>query len=76
MKIALVCVALAWGGFHHYIVRPRLEKRGDGFANRVGKSLLGESLVGMAVLLAAAVLVDSKPPTQPVKQPPAKALRR
>jgi copper transport protein len=76
VKIALVCVALAWGGFHHFIVGPRLAKRGDVFANRVGRSLLGESLVGMAVLLAAAVLVDSKPPTQPLKQPPAKALRR
>ena len=33
---------------------------------RVGRSLAGESLVGVAVLLAAAVLVDSKPPPRPV----------
>jgi copper transport protein len=76
VKIALVCVALAWGGFHHQFVRPRLERAGPAFANRVGRSLLGESLVGMAVLLAAAVLVDSKPPPQPVQQPPARALQR
>ena len=70
VKIALVLVALAWGGFHHFIVRPRLERGSDRFAKRVGRSLLGESIVGMAVLLAAAVLVDSKPPVQPLKQPP------
>jgi len=28
---------------------------------------MGESAVGMAILLAAAVLVDSKPPPQPVQ---------
>jgi putative copper export protein len=76
VKIALVGLALAWGGFHHSIVGPRLANASEGFATRVGKSLLGESLVGMAVLLAAAVLVDSKPPPQPVKQPPARALHR
>ncbi len=76
VKIALVSVALAWGGVHHFFVRPRLEKAGDAFGNRVGRSLLGESLVGMAVLLVAAVLVDSKPPPQPIKQPPAQAVRR
>jgi copper transport protein len=76
VKIALVCVALVWGGVHHFFVRPRLEQASDGFANRVGRSLLGESLVGMAVLLAAAVLVDSKPPPQPLHQPTTQALRR
>jgi putative copper export protein len=82
VKIALVGVALAWGGVHHFLVRPRLERQSlekgsDGFGNRVGRSLLGESLVGMAVLLVAAVLVDSKPPPQPLKQPPAtQAVRR
>jgi hypothetical protein len=30
---------------------------------------MGESAVGMAILLAAAVLVDSKPPPRPLKQP-------
>ena len=76
LKIALVGIALAWGGAHHFIVRPRLEQASDRFAGRVGRSLLGESLVGMAVLLAAAVLVDSKPPPQPLKEPPARALHR
>ena len=76
VKIALVSVALAWGGVHHFLVRPRLAKASDGFAARVGRSLLGESLVGMAVLLAAAVLVDSKPPPQPLQQPPARAVSR
>jgi hypothetical protein len=33
--------------------------------------LLGESMVGMAVLLAAAVLVDAKPPVPPAPTPPA-----
>ena len=65
MKIALVGLALPWGGFHHFVVGPRLDRADDGFLNRVGRSLVGESLVGVAVLLVAAVLVDSKPPPRP-----------
>ncbi len=66
VKISLVGVALMWGAFHHFVVRPRLE-RGEGgpFMTRVGRSLIGESMVGVAVLLLAAVLVDSKPPPRP-----------
>jgi copper transport protein len=60
VKIGLVCVALAWGGFHHMIVRPRLE-RGE-TPPGVGRSLLGESAVALAVLFAAAVLVNGAPP--------------
>jgi copper transport protein len=60
VKIGLVLVALAWGGFHHTFVRPRLE-RGQ-VPPGVGKSLLGESAVAMAVLFAAAVLVNGAPP--------------
>ena len=60
VKIGLVLVALAWGGFHHTFVRPRLE-RGER-APGVGRSLLAESGVAMAVLLAAAVLVNGAPP--------------
>jgi copper transport protein len=60
VKIALVCVALAWGGFHHTFVRPRLE-RGE-TPPGVGRSLLGESVVALAVLFAAAVLVNGAPP--------------
>jgi copper transport protein len=60
VKIGLVLVALAWGGIHHMFVRPRLE-RGES-PSGVGRSLLGESAVAMAVLLAAAVLVNGAPP--------------
>jgi copper transport protein len=67
VKLALVAVALAWGGAHHFLVRPRLERGGGGGGIR--RSLLGEGAVAMSVLLAAAVLVDSKPPPQPAKQP-------
>jgi copper transport protein len=76
VKLLLVAVALAWGAFHHFVVRPSLARAGDGFLARVGGSLAGESLVGVAVLLAAAVLVDSKPPPRPAGSPPAQALRR
>jgi len=37
----------------------------------LSRSLVGEAAVGMAVLLAAAVLVDAKPPAQPGPTPPA-----
>ena len=60
VKLALVLLALAWGGAHHALVRPRLE-RGD-TPGGVGASLVGESTVAMAVLLAAAVLVNGSPP--------------
>jgi copper transport protein len=60
VKIGLVLLALAWGGIHHTFVRPRLE-RGES-PRGVGRSLLGESAVAMAVLLAAAVLVNGAPP--------------
>ena len=60
VKIGLVLVALSWGGMHHLVVRPRLE-RGDGVRG-VGGSLLAETTVAMAVLLAAAVLVNGAPP--------------
>jgi putative copper export protein len=76
VKLSLVFVALAWGGFHHFVVRPALDRASDGFLARVGRSLAGESLVGMAVLLAAAVLVDSKPPPRPVSPPPVQAAQR
>ena len=59
-KIGLVLVALAWGGIHHTFVRPRLE-RGE-TPPGVGRSLLGESVVALAVLFAAAVLVNGAPP--------------
>jgi len=68
VKLCLVSIALAWGGLHH-LVGGRLVERGHPLANKLSRSLLGEASVGMAVLLAAAVLVDSKPPPQPAPQP-------
>jgi copper transport protein len=62
VKICLVAAAVAWGAVHHFLVRPRLASAGQGTLGRVGRSLVGESLVGIAVLLAAAILVDSAPP--------------
>jgi len=65
VKVGLVLFALSWGGMHHMIVRPRLE-RGDR-VHGVGVSLLAETSVAIAVLLAAAVLVNGAPP--PVESP-------
>ena len=65
VKISLVAVVLAWGAVHHFFVRPRLARAGDGFAARVGRSLIGEMSVALAILLVAAVLTDSRPPPQP-----------
>jgi copper transport protein len=68
VKLGLVSLALLWGAAHHFLVRPKLERGAPLFA-RLPRSLAGESAVGMAILLAAAVLVDSKPPPQPLKVP-------
>ena len=54
VKLALVALALAWGAVHNLVPRAR-----------IARSIAGETAVGVAVLLAAAVLVDSKPPPQP-----------
>ena len=59
LKVAIVLLALAWGGFHHTFVRPRLEA---GDQPRVRASLLGESGVALAVLLVAAMLTNGSPP--------------
>jgi copper transport protein len=67
VKLALVSLALLWGAAHHFLVRPRLE-RGAPLFTGLPRSLAGESAVGMAILLAAAVLVDSKPPPRPVQK--------
>lgn len=65
VKLGLVFLALSWGGMHHLVVRPRLE-RGER-VHAVRWSLLAESSVAVAVLLAAAVLVNGSPP--PVETP-------
>jgi putative copper export protein len=67
VKLALVCVALSWGAVHHFFVAPVLARGGS--VTRLSRSMLGESMVGMAILLVAAILVDSKPPPQPSPQP-------
>ena len=76
VKLGLVCLALAWGAAHHFIAVPRIER--DGVVARLSRSIVGESAVAMAVLLAAAILTDSKPPPQPApaKVPVAAALSR
>jgi copper transport protein len=73
VKLGLVALALAWGGLHRLIAVPEIARGGDQLFARLPRSLLGESMAGMAVLLAAAVLVDSKPPPRPVT-PPAQAV--
>ncbi len=60
VKLAIVCVALSWGAAHHFVVGPRLE-RGD-TPGALRRSLIGESMVAMLVLLVAAVLVNERPP--------------
>jgi copper transport protein len=60
LKIGIVVLALAWGAVHHVVVRPRLER--GRIPAGVGRSLVGESAVAMAVLLVAAVLVNGSPP--------------
>ena len=64
LKLALVGLALVWGGAHHVLVRPRLERGVEPPGGRVGRSLIGESLVGVAVLLVAGVLVNTAPPDE------------
>jgi copper transport protein len=68
LKVAIVLLALAWGGFHHTFVRPRLEAGGQ---PRVRASLVGESAVAIVVLLAAAMLTNGSPPPVEESPPPA-----
>jgi putative copper export protein len=75
VKIGLVGLALLWGAFHHFVIAPALQRADAGFLSRLGRSLAGESLVGVAVLLVAAVLVDSKPPPRPSNAPTVQAVR-
>ena len=66
LKLTLVAGALSWGAVHHFLVRPALERDpASGLRPRLRRSLVGESAVGMAILLATAVLVNTKPPPRP-----------
>jgi copper transport protein len=69
VKLGLVSLALTWGAAHHFVARPAVERGGGPVFARLRRSLAAESAVGMAILLAAAVLVDSKPPARPASQP-------
>jgi copper transport protein len=63
VKIGLVGVALLWGAFHHFVARPALLTDGPSrWPGRLGRTLVGEASIAMAILLLAAILVDSKPP--------------
>ena len=68
VKLSLVALALGWGGVHRFLAVPRIER--EGVLGALSRSMIGESAVAMAVLLVAAVLVDSKPPAQPVPRAP------
>jgi copper transport protein len=71
VKLGLVGLALTWGAAHKFLAAPRVSAR----SGRLRPSLVGESVVGMAVLLAAAVLVDSQPPARPPTQTPSAVSR-
>ena len=74
LKLSLVALALLWGAAHHFLAAPRLAAGpADTVIGRLSRSMLGESAVAMAVLLAAAILVDSKPPPQPPPHAPVAA---
>jgi copper transport protein len=67
VKLGLVSLALSWGAFHHLVVRPRLDR--PWVQRRLPRSLAGEATVAVAILLLAAILVDSKPPAKPAPAP-------
>jgi copper transport protein len=60
VKLGLVALALTWGAVHHFVVEPRLDR--PGVVSRLPRSIAGEAAVGMAVLLFAAILVNTAPP--------------
>ena len=72
VKLGLVSLALTWGAAHHFIAVPRIER--PGVTGTLARTLVGESAVAMAVLLAAAILTDSKPPPQPLPKAPVAAV--
>jgi copper transport protein len=72
VKLALVALALSWGAAHHFLAVPRIERAG--VMGTLARTLVGESAVAMAVLLAAAILTDSKPPPQPPAKAPVAAV--
>ncbi|HUF01656.1 MAG TPA: copper resistance protein CopC [Gaiellaceae bacterium] len=73
VKLAIAGLALAWGGFHHVVVRPRIEA---GAGERARPSLVGETVVALTVLLAAAALTNLSPPPVDTGSTPAVSGRR
>ena len=71
VKLALVSLALAVGRACTTSSCGRRSSAGAPPFSGLPRSLIGESAVGMAILLVAAVLVDSKPPPQPGAEAPA-----
>jgi len=59
LKVGIVALALTWGAVHHFVVRPRLEAGRD---PGIRPSLVGEAVVAVVVLLAAAILTNVAPP--------------
>src|SRR5262249_53947623 len=47
VKLGLVSLALAWGAFHKFVVAPALERADEGFLTKIGRSMAGESIVGV-----------------------------
>ena len=68
VKLSLVGLVLLWGAFHHFVVEPRVAV--PTVQHRARGSLAGEMTVGLAVLLVAAFLVNSKPPARSSPAPP------
>jgi copper transport protein len=60
VKVSLVALAFSWGGLHRLVAVPVVAEGGT--LPRLRASLLGESMVGMIVLLVAAILVNANPP--------------
>jgi copper transport protein len=60
VKIGLVALAFGWGGLHKLRAVPVVER--GGALPRLRASIAGESIVGMIVLLVAAILVNANPP--------------
>src|SRR5262249_23091000 len=71
VKLSLVSAALAWGAFHHFVARPRIDKAGW-----TRRRLVGEGAVAMTILLLAAILVNAKPPPQSPRQSDASPVAR
>jgi copper transport protein len=63
VKLGLVALALTWGAVHHFVVEPRLDR--PGIVSQLPRSIAGEAALGMAVLLFAAILVNTAPPQPP-----------